>query len=86
MPMDGSSFVGMPAARYRLLASAAGYLTRTYNGEPLIGYTPIAVPPGGAVTDLVIELHRGGTISGRVVDRAPSSPRHRRPIAGAHSR
>ena len=70
MPTDASSFAGCRRARYRLSARAAGYLTRTYNDEPLIGHTPIAVPAGGAVTDLVIELHRGGTISGRVVDRA----------------
>ena len=66
----GFEFRGMPAARYRLAASAAGYLSYTYNDEPLIGYTPIAVRAGGAVMDLQIELHRGGTISGRVVDRA----------------
>ena len=63
-------FRGTFSARYRLSASAAGYLRRTYNDEPLLGHTPVAVPAGGAVTDLLIELHRGGTISGRVVDRA----------------
>jgi protocatechuate 3,4-dioxygenase beta subunit len=63
-------FSGMPPARYRLGATAAGYVSSTYGTQPLIGHTPIAVTGGRAVTDLVIELHRGGTIAGRVVDRA----------------
>jgi hypothetical protein len=63
-------FSGMPPARYRLAATAAGYVSGAYGAQPLIGHTPVAVAAGRAVTDLVIELHRGGTIAGRVVDRA----------------
>ena len=61
-------FRSMFRGQYRLVASAAGYLNGAYNAEPLIGHTPVAVAPGGAITDLVIKLHRGGTIAGRIVD------------------
>lgn len=63
-------FSGMPAARYRLFVSAAGFVSASYGGEPLLGHTPIAVSAGRAINDLVIELHRGATIAGRVADRA----------------
>ncbi len=55
-------------ARYRVSASAPGYLTEIFGFEPEIGGTPVLVARGANVRDIELRLHRGGTIAGVVTD------------------
>lgn len=59
----------MPGS-YRVEARASGFVVARS--------ADVEVPPGGVVSDLVIELQRGGTVRGRVVAAGT-----REPIAGA---
>ena len=65
---DGRFQFQLGSSQYHLRASAPGYILHTYGREPMLGDTLIALPPGGNLTGLVLRLHRGSTIAGRVVD------------------
>jgi hypothetical protein len=55
-------------SRYRVSASAPGYLTQTYGDEAELGWTPVNIQLDKSVGDIDFSLHRGSTIAGVVTD------------------
>ena len=70
------TFDRLAPGRYWLGAEAAGHLRASFGAVPGLRPTPVAVAAGRTQTGLVIRLHRGGSISGTVVDDA------REPVVG----
>jgi protocatechuate 3,4-dioxygenase beta subunit len=75
------AFHGLAAGRYELQAFKAGFLRASYGASrPERSGTPIVVNDGDAVSDLRMNIARGGVITGVVRD-----PRGR-PLPGQHVR
>ena len=71
-------FVDVPAGRYTLRASKAGFVSLQYGQRrPFEPGRPIAVADGQRVSSLDLSLPRGSVISGRITDE------YSEPIAGA---
>jgi hypothetical protein len=62
-------FSGLPAGRYILTASKAGYVTTRFGArQPLEPAVPIELDAGIVLDNVTIRLARGAAISGRIVD------------------
>jgi hypothetical protein len=69
---DDGRFVigGLPAGRFTLTAARAGFVTSAYGAKrPARPGTPVVVPDGGSVADMVVRLWRGAAVSGILRDR-----------------
>lgn len=68
---DDGRFVigGLPAGRFTLTAARAGFVTSAYGAKrPARPGTPVVVPDGGSVADLIVRLWRGAAVSGVLRD------------------
>ena len=66
---DGRFRIEIPEpARYRVAATAPGFIAQTYGSEPELGGTPVLVAAGAQVRGIDFALHRGSTIAGTVID------------------
>ncbi|MBJ6725342.1 carboxypeptidase regulatory-like domain-containing protein [Geomesophilobacter sediminis] len=58
------------SGRFKIEAFASGYLAQWYGGTSQAAASVVAVVPGGAVTGIDVALARGGSITGKITDRA----------------
>jgi protocatechuate 3,4-dioxygenase beta subunit len=62
-------FTAVPAGRFSISASKAGYVNATYGQKkPGRPGTPIQLADGQAISDLAVTLPRGGVITGTIFD------------------
>jgi hypothetical protein len=63
------SIGGLPAGRFTLTATRAGFVTSVYGAKrPARPGTPVVVSDGGSVTGLVVTLWRGAAVAGVLRD------------------